>query len=590
MKKPLIDLHELVRSRYLGKQAFLRRFVRYWGTTTVAGEEVLLDRIYYYNPASENARKVAKLLGFYGDLFSGSSKGIKNAWLYMNPFKGGLDLYSDIHTTYGMIPTVTEDVDEVINVQIGVFSHKVNMSGVFPAVRFVTSPLTDQVAVAQEIKDNYSQILLEYGVLSDDVYGDGYLSTLARYALLSTDLDVTITKVEMNLVEYHVDSTSTNQADMLSYGLNLRKIFRPTYTVSLKIKNPTFTSTTDILSRIATDFTAGKTVVGANLTAEQYNQHATYTELLRAMSLGSIPKADSIIPYRPAPIPTNPTYWVLSGGKYYLKTSVLFGKSIPLDVRVNMVAELLDSGYKEKSSSPLFTILAVIVVVVAAIYTGGAAATAGYNAVIVAATAVSSAALVLSVYAVLAQAAGAEEAALAASRLNSLISPFVYLASIIMIVNAAYSAVNTSVREAAATTLREAGRDVTEASIRETIATATTELYYEQAKTLAVDYMKDYDNLFKLFSKLTELHQKNQLAEIKADIKSKEQVLAEQEEANTTSKFSDMSLLFMKSYTNVLANDWSHYVYDTPYEPTSGTMHTGNSQATQVTAMRPASY
>jgi hypothetical protein len=100
MKKPPVNLQDLLLSRYLGKMALVHKFVKFWGTTTIAGVEVLKEKSYYYKPMEPGTVKVAKLLGFYDSLDTSKMDGIDNAWLFLNAGKSSIGNVTDSLLAY----------------------------------------------------------------------------------------------------------------------------------------------------------------------------------------------------------------------------------------------------------------------------------------------------------------------------------------------------------------------------------------------------------------------------------------------------------------------------------------------------------
>jgi len=110
MKRPSVDISQRTLAKYTQERGYLNKFVRYWGTTWVNGEEVLIPRNYYYNGTQTpyksvleekctgdapggmplpctRERKLFEFLNVWEDLRDGEKDGIENAWLYLNSSK-----------------------------------------------------------------------------------------------------------------------------------------------------------------------------------------------------------------------------------------------------------------------------------------------------------------------------------------------------------------------------------------------------------------------------------------------------------------------------------------------------------------------
>jgi len=111
MKRPSVDIGQRTLAKYTQERGYLNKFIRYWGTTWINGEEVLIPRNYYYYGAQTpyksvieetctgdapegmplpctRERKLFEFLHIWEDLADGDKKSLKRAWLYLNPFKG----------------------------------------------------------------------------------------------------------------------------------------------------------------------------------------------------------------------------------------------------------------------------------------------------------------------------------------------------------------------------------------------------------------------------------------------------------------------------------------------------------------------
>lgn len=135
MKQPRTDFFKKAKNKYLQEQAFISKFVRYWGTTWYNGVEYLLPYNNYYTgdgypwdtytsifndsctgvnvngmsgfaPACSRQRKLLEFLKAWDKVSAQNMDGIESAWVLLNPAKSTAQLivmieqlnnYIDIH-------------------------------------------------------------------------------------------------------------------------------------------------------------------------------------------------------------------------------------------------------------------------------------------------------------------------------------------------------------------------------------------------------------------------------------------------------------------------------------------------------------
>ena len=583
MKVPLVSVEQAAVSQYLGKLKFINRFIRSWGTQTVNGVEVLRGKNWYYGVSNTtNARATAKLMGFLADISNVKMKGVSSAWLYLNPAKGGL---ADISTTllsdaFNAIPTVPKRVTtttgvrttNVISTTIEVYNYRgTNVAN-------ITTPISNQPALISEIKTEYGYMFNTYASTST-APSDGYLDTLSRYALLDPALEVNVVMVRRTVKAHQVLKAKTFN-DLYVDGAytpgtsneKVVTVYVPTYSIQLDIIDPMFTDTNLCVVSAVAD---RNLILSDNPPArvDAYNKYLTRQQLDKVLASGVAQDPvdeNQFIQYFQPYTPTNPLLWEydVTTRMWYLKLSTIKnGSVLSLDERIKFLGELMDSDYSEKSRNWWESALLLIVVAVA-IYFGGPQAGAKASATIVAATSITAVALALSIYSSVMDAIGYELAAMEAGRLNQTIAPIVKIASIVIVVNSVYKAFSAGT--------------VTGTVATNKLAVEPTTIIGKFNSTITSSTFKA--NL-DLVMKVASLYQENKLAELQEEIKSNNKKAAELEEANEASKYSDIAKLFSRSYTEQITRDDSLYAFDRAYEPTGGSLHIGNIQATSVSAM-----
>jgi hypothetical protein len=533
-----------------------------------------------------NFVKLAKMLGIYEDLKNSEMKGIDSAWFYLNWNKvGNTDLTDDLIANAFDLVDLNQEF--AINIWANKGSYR-GTSGIFTdsgnVNETINSSIYDQEAIASEIKEEFENLWKRYFITS--AYSvDQYTDTLARYALRSKALNVNIISVTKDLI-----NDKENVYDYEGALVDVRTVLKQSYTVTFTISPFNFTSITDIVDMV---------VDSINDNGVSKHNDSITKQALKSLYLRDLDDIDPVVSavfnilYNPNPPTGYADFWVLGNdGVYYLKAdalrSVQFGKRIE---RIGYVFGVLDSDYKKKKVKWYKKLLAIVVFVVAlflAPFTGGTSLT-----LVVIASAITFAALVLSLTIYLASKAGYDDYAIAASDFLNHIDPIVKLATIITIIGAINSAFDKAAEASAKEAAKEAGKELTGAALKEAGKEYLKENFLEVLKDVLVSSIGNpltgeltVNQSLNYLNMAASIYQKNKLDKISDQIKSKEKELAELVEANESSKQNDLSNAFIKSYANMLDNDWADYAYDRPYEPTRPVMHSGNICATTVIALR----
>jgi len=86
--KSYIDFFETFKGEFLSSLKFKNKFIKYWGTETIDGIQVLRERFTIY-PGYENqsVKNLLKLIGAEKQFNSESFKNVREYYLYLNPSK-----------------------------------------------------------------------------------------------------------------------------------------------------------------------------------------------------------------------------------------------------------------------------------------------------------------------------------------------------------------------------------------------------------------------------------------------------------------------------------------------------------------------
>lgn len=92
--KEHIDFFETFRGELIGKLGFRSKFIRYWGTQTIDGVEVLNKNFMVYPgfDTNINIKRMLKILNMTSDIESADFSPIAGFYLWLNPDKGAADL------------------------------------------------------------------------------------------------------------------------------------------------------------------------------------------------------------------------------------------------------------------------------------------------------------------------------------------------------------------------------------------------------------------------------------------------------------------------------------------------------------------
>ena len=536
MKSPAINLYQTVLTSWLAKQAFLRKFKRYWGTTTVNGVEVLSPKAVVHPTMSSRTRQLLKMLRLLDQVTSQKYKGVASAWLHLDANKASgvtvdtsdinrhINEYTSklltkapenstlqprdyLHTfTIKVVsngntaPTVTPS-----NVATYLHTHKIDFDGTFAFMQFLLSPIEFTSTSRGRIAESREC------TTSGDKYTVYVPVTVCTYKLTSRD--------------FNKGAISLKLKEFLDMSVNSKRSVHNVSNHALNILN---------IQRSA-----------AFVTTSQANGSMWYVDGPTTPPVGNSSE-DSEASFTPPPV--------------YLRADFLEDTSYTLDTRIEVITKAVSFGYKKKEAdfwSKVAVFIVVIVAVVLSIPSGGMSLTAVATiAVIVSVT--------ITVTALLMYSWGDYGGANFARATNKQISPLVQLAQFVLVINT-----GVDLAKAAKTATASAGQEAAKSTIERIVDNLLAKV--------------DTKFILETLNYSIGMWSKNKVQQARRKNKKLQQEVSEFEEA---SKQSDLAQQFMDTYTKPLKIDGSVYAeqYDRPYEPTTPKFHIGNVQATTVTA------
>jgi hypothetical protein len=302
--------------------------------------------------------------------------------------------------------------------------------------------------------------------------------------------------------------------------------------------------------------------------------------------------------------PTIPSIWAYSGSHYYLKVSFLktgivpdTGAYINLSDRINLLSAkgFVDSGYEEKSCDFWCQIATVVIVVIAIVVSYYAGPESGVT-IMALAKAIIVFALVLTIAAAVLEGTGDVVTARGISRLNKSIAPIVQIAGLVLVVTYMMDWAD-SIENVASNMADDANMATLESSSQfegmstwtsgSTVAERTASSAIDDVKVLAGDsFDLNWENGVKWVSQVADMVQKNELAKLEREIKSKQDKLAELQQAKEDNAGGNPAMDYQINYANVMLLDWSGYsIFERPYSGYQPKYGGGNVQRTEVGAL-----
>lgn len=576
MKRISPSIEDLTRTSYIQSLGFLRRFERYWGTTTIGGLEVFEGPVIYWPEKSERAKKIEKLLKI--DLtVRGPVEGVEYMYLYLNKQKlrsvsvewDNETISDNLHKAY---ETITADgMDVAIAVGPKYFSgtrsfkeaealENVDAAGfveAFPNVRLANFPITI------DSDDPYIS-LIALCLLSDPQFSDYYdvVDYDKSYQLHTTNLPYSSSEDQL-----------IQSVGMYTHTLyiRLKKPAEPLAVMPPFGSLPIYSSYNIALRNTAISILSDRLNTGSNHIISSIFEYTAE----EGQPNYSMPRSEQSS--------QEDRYWI----RDRLRTDIFKGQGLKKRQALKYLISCIDQHYKKTPKKKrqwydyLIAVVVIVLSVVLSVATGGASLAAGigtWTAIYTIAVVVTLAVMYISIAAFILSTAGQTNIASALSQFLKNVEPLIWVATAITMINVVKNALDEAIKQA----LVEAGKE----AAMSTVAKLTVQNLAKIAVKRVVENIT-FKNTVKVLQVAFELYQKNQLKKISEDIKSYRNMLAEKEEQLALHQTNDALKDFSHRYMRVLDADMSEYaeLYDRPYEKWSTPYHTGNSQATTVNAL-----
>jgi hypothetical protein len=573
MKKPLVDVKERQLSRYKSKVDYINKFIHRWGKTSVNGEEVLKERSYIY-PMESQAEEFLKWSGGLESVRNQDWKGIEKAWIYINPTKDQ-ELHDGLVAANIELAATRAPDDFQFRVGIPLESDTGNLVlASSEAFKLHGSIDRYKKELKAELHNRKSEIYDNFTPRTK--YPDAWVDMLAKTVVLYGEYDIATIGTGIDQV-----SRINTDWDYDTYS----------YTVNIPILSITFTS-------VFNGYDEKHPVVKAILEHKQDINPLYPEEGAKDSDYGGLFSGYSFS------LPTIPSIWAYSGSHYYLKLSFLrtgiipdTGAYINLSDRINLLSSngFVDSGYEEKSCDFWCQIATVIVVVIAVVVSYYAGPESGIS-IMALAKAIVVFALVLTLAAAVLEGMGDVVTARSISRLNKSIAPIVQIAGLVLVVTCMMDWAE-SIKNVASNVADDANMATLESSSQfegmstwtsgSTVVERTASSAVDDVKVLAGDsFDLDWENGVKWVSQVADMIKKNELDKLEREIKSKQDKLAELQQAKEDNAGGNPAMDYQINYANVMLLDWSGYsIFERPYSSYQPKYGGGNVQRTEVGAL-----
>ena len=584
MKKPLVDVKERQLSEYKAKVQYINKFIKNWGKTTVGGVEVLRERNYIYRPMEAQAEKFLKWSGGLDSVRRQRWKGIKKAWIYINPSKD--QVLSDELVAANLTLAATRAPDD-FQFRVGIPLEGDTGKLILAASEaFKSHKNIDRYKAELKAELKARKAEIDANFTPRTKYADPWVSTLAQYVILYGDYEIAT-------IGTGIDQDSRSATDWNGD--------RYSYAVNIPILSITFTSVFNKYDEEHPVVVAA--VAGKNRIVDSYPEEGTED----SVSYGGFWGGYS------SPGPTIPSIWVQSGRYYYLRTDFLKNGIIPetgayikLGDRIELLSAngFVDSDYEEKDCDfwcSITTIVIIVVAVVLAAYTGGQSLKAGAALLTAVATAIVTFAVVISIAAAVLDGTGDVVTARGLAKLNKSIAPIVQIAGLILIIdtmlnwkNAIIEAGTNLADDVAMASADQAmvqagytGSTWTGATVGSSaIANAGNTIVDSVIKSVGTNLELSWSNGVKWVSQVAEMVQNNELEKLDKELKQKQDQLAEMQQAQEENNSGNPAMDYQINYANVMLLDWSGYsMFERQYSGYQPRYGGGNVQRTEVGAL-----
>lgn len=579
MKKPLVDVKERQLSEYNAKVQYINKFIKNWGKTTVGGVEVLRERNYIY-PMNAQAEKFLRWSGGLDSVRNQRWKGIKNAWIYINPSKD--QELADELVAANLTVAATRAPDD-FQFRVGIPLEGDTGKLILAASEaFKSHKNIDRYKAELKAELKARKAEIDTNFTPRTKYADPWVSTLAQYVILYGDY-------EIETIGTGIDQDSRSATDWNGD--------RYSYVVNIPVLSITFTS---VFNGYDEDHpVVAAAVAGKNKIVDSYPEEGTDDSSYGGWWGG----------YN-SPTPTIPSIWVQSGRYYYLRTDFLKNGIVPetgayirLEDRIELLSAdgFVDSDYEEKSCDFWCSITTVVITVIAiylAVTIPGIGQATGWALIAAVAQAIVIFAAVIAVAAAVLDGTGDVVTARGLNQLNKTIAPIVQVASLILVVDfmtTAYnsmSAAASNLADDAAMATLESGSQFAGAS---TWTSAGASAASRFTNTLADNVVKSvvssisstgWEQGLKWVNQVAGMVKQNELEKLEDRLQSKQEQLAKQQQAMEENDSGNPAMDYQINYANVMLLDWSGYsMFERQYSGYQPRYGGGNVQRTEVGAL-----
>lgn len=579
----------IVTQEFIQSLNMLRRLRRYWGTTTVNGVEVFVERNYFYPSMTEEFTKFAKFTGIYKDL-TAKQEGIKRAWLYLNPDNAPTlpEAVNLAHIAQNLQTALKRlmEIGGSSTLTIGAKVERKNKANVITPVEF-TNPVSDQVALIQEVQDKVLDLYADNYTIEVNDNDDPYITALVAYALVYPSGICTITSVSETLS--YLDEKILLPGGIATDRLSTYK----SYVVALQFNNTTIDELSPIAAAVRKAVTGKRNNVDKQISLEiRSNTGAVYRDLQSTPDdLWLTVSGDSyqigVPTYNSSSNTYETTYQTVTTYKHYLKASFFSDNSFDKKFRIKYFSDCIDTGYKKKKVKWYQKALALIFIVGAIILaapTGGASTQSIWVVLAYLATVITVASLYIALTMYALHLLGERNIASAMGQFLKSVDPLVKIAGIYLIV---YTITQNAMEEAAKDELARQSAGETAKTTLVDMTVNVVQATVEQVTGVVVNTNMTTQHWLKLLSFTFDVYTSWENRNLEKDIDDKRSELAKLQEAQVYAQTSDILKQLAISQPQLLSKDASIYAekYDRPYEWWSTPYHTGNIQATTVNGL-----
>ena len=549
MKAPQIDIFSTRVQAYLSELGWKNKFLRLWGTEMLDGVEVLKEKKYFY-PYDENNTKIFAHLGMLKQLKNSSHKGLKSAWIYLNPTKyvddDNLDEEVIVNRLEFRDSSITTELIVAPRTTVANNANWRNVANYSDPDGLYDENKTEVDRIAY-LKDNWQHVLDTYLVTVNDDYDQLHTFTGLYGPTVSDSVYVsTITKAKMG------------------YGVGLVDDYHNMLLVTVSTKDTGILTKDDPLVIKISDAYAAKQA------AEDAANQATYQDWMDWGGL-KLPTTDPFIWY-----------------KDRLRASVFTCSTGLPTSKVNaLVSGSIDVGYQKKSVPFWKTMLGIAAFILGVWWTGGSGAAfvtsltgAATGSVAFVATQIVLATLAVNTLSAAMTLWGDNLGAAAVGKFAGIMGKLSMFMGVINVINNVMTSVQAALEKAAEKTGIDAVSTAVNNLVDDIVNHITTIV---RNYTVNLNFARGLAAVSRIFKTVTGMklkslqhklrNKESTLEKLKeeADLKNTEEALQQQ----------DMARQFSKIYTEQIQQDQGMYEIDYLYEPTEvfgklNNIHIGN--------------